>query len=110
AELKLQGMTERQKIRAVERYFATGFNYSLRAPHHRDRTNHLSWLGYFLKTTHTGHCQYFATATVLLLRQAGMRARYVTGYAVPESARHGDTYLVRGRHAHAWALAWLSDP
>jgi len=34
---------------------------------------------------------------VLLLRQAGVNARYVTGYAVPESERHGDTYLVRER-------------
>jgi hypothetical protein len=43
------------------------------------------------------------------LRQAGINARYVTGFAVPDSARHGDTYLVRARHAHAWALAYRDD-
>ena len=46
---------------------------------------------------------------MLLLRQAGVYARYVTGFAVPESARRGDTYLVRERHQHAWALVYHSD-
>ena len=109
AELKLVGMTERQKIRAVERYFEEEFIYSLNTPRHRDRINQPTALGYFLTQSHSGHCEYFATATVLLLRQAGVRARYVTGYALPESARHGDTYLVRERDAHAWALVYHSD-
>ena len=108
-ELKLAGMTERQKIRAIERYFKEKhFTYSLNAPRHRNRMNQ-TYLGYFLTRSHSGHCEYFATATVLLLRQAGVRARYVTGYAVQESGRHGDTYLVRARDAHAWALAYHSD-
>ena len=59
--------------------------------------------------TKSGHCQYFATATVLLLREVGVSARLITGYAVPESARQGDTYLIRERHAHAWALVFHSD-
>ena len=59
--------------------------------------------------TKAGHCEYFATATVLLLREVGVRARYVTGYAVPESAREGDNYIIRERHAHAWALVYHSD-
>jgi len=109
AELKLAGMTERQKIRAIERYFKEHFIYSLNTPRHRDRMNQLTALGYFLRRSRSGHCEYFATATVLLLRQAGVPARYVTGYAVPESARRGDTYLVRARDAHAWALAYNSD-
>jgi hypothetical protein len=66
-------------------------------------------LAWFLTQSRHGHCEYFATATVLMLRQAGVAARYVTGYAVPESARHGDTYLVRECHKHAWALVYHSD-
>jgi hypothetical protein len=66
-------------------------------------------LGQFLTQTRAGHCEYFATATVLLLRQAGVNARYVTGYAVPESARNGSAYLVRERHCHAWALVYHSE-
>jgi hypothetical protein len=106
-DLKLKEMTtDWQKIRAIEQFFANHFTYSLNPPLSPDRTNAL---GYFLTRSHSGHCQYFATATVLLLRQAGVRARYVTGYVVPESARHGDTYLVRARDAHAWALAYNSE-
>lgn len=107
-ELKLADMTDRQKLRAVEHYFATHFTYSLNLPRHRNQTNQTP-LGYFLQVSHAGHCEYFATATVLLLRQAGVPARYVTGYVVPEAARHGDTYLVRERHSHAWALAYLTN-
>jgi hypothetical protein len=106
-DLKLEEMTsDGQKIRAIEQFFANNFTYSLNPPLCPDRMNAL---GYFLTRSHSGHCQYFATATVLLLRQAGVQARYVTGYAVPQSTRHGDTYLVRERDAHAWALAYNSD-
>jgi protein-glutamine gamma-glutamyltransferase len=104
-DLKLAALSERQKIRAVSSFFREGFVYSLDVP----ARSPMSPLARFLLQTHAGHCEYFATATVLLLRQAGVNARYVTGYAVPESARHGETYLVRGRHAHAWAQAYHSD-
>ena len=39
----------------------------------------------------------------------GVKARYITGYVLPESARVGDNYLIRERHAHAWALVFHSD-
>jgi transglutaminase-like putative cysteine protease len=106
AQLGLEKMTEeRQKIRAVSRFFLDHFIYSLNVPGNaRDPT-----LARFLTRTRAGHCEYFATATVLLLRQAGVYARYVTGYAVPATARPGETCLVRERHSHAWALAYHSD-
>ena len=58
----------------------------------------------FLLTSRSGHCEYFATATVLLLRQLGIPARYAVGYYVHEPA--GSGYVVRERDAHAWCLAW----
>jgi protein-glutamine gamma-glutamyltransferase len=103
---------ERQKIRAVGRFFQNPknrFRYSLVLPGRPRRNDQRTALGRFLRETRAGHCEYFATATVLLLREAGVNARYVTGYAVPESARHGDTYLIRERHRHAWALVYHSD-
>jgi transglutaminase-like putative cysteine protease len=104
--LNLMALTERQKIRAVSRYFREHFTYTLSPP---ARDEHWTPLGQFLLKTKAGHCQYFATATVLLLREIGVRARYITGYAAPASAREGDTYLIRERHAHAWALVYHSD-
>ena len=58
----------------------------------------------FLLRTRSGHCEYFATATVLLLRQLGIPARYAVGYAVHEAT--GRKYVVRQRDAHAWCLVW----
>ena len=61
-------------------------------------------LSRFLLQSRSGHCEYFATATVLLLRQLGIPARYAVGYAVNEPSGHG--YVVRERDAHAWCLVW----
>jgi len=88
----------------VERWFGTEFGYSLYQegdPMGRDA------LEAFLDTTRAGHCEYFATATVLLLRAAGIPARYVTGYAVTEWSGFEQAYLVRRRHAHAWTSAFV---
>jgi hypothetical protein len=43
---------------------------------------------------------------VLLLRQAGIPARYATGFSVQE--KKGKQWVVRERHGHAWCLAWLN--
>jgi hypothetical protein len=109
ASLHLDQKNERQKIREVSRFFHDNFHYSLESPPPGGMKNQKSPLGRFLTDYRWGHCEYFATATVLLLRQAGVNARYITGYAVPESARHGETYLVRERHRHAWALVYHAD-
>ncbi|HTG44227.1 MAG TPA: transglutaminase-like domain-containing protein, partial [Verrucomicrobiae bacterium] len=63
----------------------------------------------FLLKTRAGHCEYFATATVLLLRHYGIPARYATGYAVQELAREEDAYIIRERHGHAWAVACIDS-
>jgi len=58
----------------------------------------------FLLKSRKGHCEYFATATVLILRKLGIPARYAVGYAVHEGS--GDQYVVRQRDAHSWCLVW----
>lgn len=104
AELQLPGKTTAEILDTVAAFFSRGFEYSIWLPGPpRGRTN-LTAVGAFLTRHRRGHCEYFATATVLLLRQAGVPARYATGYAVQE--RSGREYVVRERHAHAWALVW----
>jgi transglutaminase-like putative cysteine protease len=61
----------------------------------------------FLLRTRAGHCEYFATATVHLLRAAGIPARYAVGYAVHEWSALEQRYVVRASDAHSWALAWV---
>jgi hypothetical protein len=75
----------------------------------RDRSSNTNEtpLSRFLLHSRSGHCEYFATATVLLLRELGFSARYAVGYAVHEAS--GNKYVVRQRDAHAWCLVWNDD-
>ncbi|HEX2973225.1 MAG TPA: transglutaminase family protein [Tepidisphaeraceae bacterium] len=60
----------------------------------------------FLLSNKAGHCQFFASGTVILLRCMGVPARLVTGYYVHESDGEG-RMVVRQRDAHAWAECWI---
>jgi hypothetical protein len=107
--LELDKMSDREKLLALSRYFRERFRYSLLGQGRRSYSRQKTVLARFLRETRAGHCEFFATATVLLLRQAGVPARYITGYALVESDRSGHFYLVRERHRHAWALVYRSD-
>ncbi|QQL45536.1 transglutaminase-like domain-containing protein [Sulfuriroseicoccus oceanibius] len=98
-ELGLQGMSDREKIAAVRAFFGDGFRYSL-----SERPDQVEE---FVTTDRQGHCELFATATVLLLRAAGVPARYHTGFVVDEYDADDECYVLRGVHAHAWAEAWI---
>jgi hypothetical protein len=93
-----------EAMRRVQGFFADKFQYAslLTAEHAATRTE--SALARFLLHTRSGHCEYFATATTLLLRYAGVPTRYAVGYSVQEGK--GKKYVVRDRHAHAWTLVW----
>jgi transglutaminase-like putative cysteine protease len=105
-QLDLKSKSEPERVAAIEKFFQKHFEYStylsIKAPGPRGRTN--SALSEFLLTKRTGHCEYFATATVLLLRHAGTPARYATGYSIQEKEKNSTRYLARDRHAHAWCL------
>jgi len=59
----------------------------------------------FILQKKSAHCEYFASATVVLLRASGIPSRYVTGYVAHEKSDDGT--VVRQRDAHAWAEAWI---
>lgn len=104
AELGLRTQSGSGALKAVEDFFATGFEYSLWQGWNRSTTN-ASALGSFLHEWRSGHCEYYATATVLLLRTAGVPTRYAVGYSIDE--QRDDLWLARGRDAHAWCLAHI---
>ncbi len=107
ADLKLRFMSPPEAVRAVERFFQLNFQYSTWQGSEALPRSSQTALSRFLLNTRSGHCEYFATATVLLLRTAGIPARYALGWSVQE--RSGQEFVVRGRHAHAWCLAWVND-
>ena len=101
SELNLPAATSSETLRRVSQFFQGNFEYRLLLTEaHRGTTNETP-LSRFLLHERGGHCEYFATATTLLLRKAGIPARYAVGYSVQESAGH-NRFLVRDRHAHAW--------
>jgi protein-glutamine gamma-glutamyltransferase len=105
AELQLTpGLPPEEAVRRVQAFFAQKFQYTTQlTPAHAARRGE-SALARFLLTTRSGHCEYFATATTLLLRYAGVPTRYAVGWSVQEGK--GKKYIVRDRHAHAWTLWW----
>ena len=58
----------------------------------------------FLFVAHTGFCEQFAAAEVVLLRSAGVPARLATGFAGGEPS--GDHRTLLGSDAHAWVEVW----
>lgn len=104
SELNLLTKSPPDAIRAVATFFTDNFRYSLDL---NRSANQLTPLADFLRSQRSGHCEYFATTTVLLLRAAGIPARYASGYTVEEFSPLENLYLVRKRHAHAWVLAYV---
>ncbi|RME33031.1 MAG: hypothetical protein D6786_08805 [Gammaproteobacteria bacterium] len=100
----LAGLKPGEAVPRLAAIFARDFRYSLVR---RGRFAGGTPLLQFLSRTHAGHCEYFASASVLLLRRLGIPARYVVGYAVEEYSPLEGLYVVRSRHAHSWAIAWL---
>ncbi|HNW16279.1 MAG TPA: transglutaminase-like domain-containing protein [bacterium] len=98
----LKGETNFQTLENIERYFMN-FSYTLQLEPSSGR----SVLDDFLNRTKAGHCEYFATATTLMLRSAGIAARYSTGYSVEEYSTLERSFIVRARDAHAWVTAFV---
>jgi hypothetical protein len=64
-------------------------------------------LVYFLQTSHSGHCEYYASAMAILLREVGVPTRNVTGFLGAEYNPYGRYWSVRSGDAHAWIEAYL---
>ena len=96
-----------QAVETVMDHFRQHFRYEL-GPRFR-RYQGRSRLEDFLIHRRSGHCEYFATATALLLRLAGIPTRYAVGYSVQEYSKLERRYVARSRHAHSWVLAHIDE-
>lgn len=96
-----QELSANEAGQRLEYWFANNFTYSLTQA---EVPPGISPLANFLIRTRSGHCEFFATASVLILRNAGFLARYAVGFSVNEWME--DRWLARGRDAHAWTLVW----
>ena len=103
-ELELEQSSQSEVVETIRNYFKSNFSYTTKLTKPKANTTALE---HFLLHKKAGHCEYFATATVLLLRQAGIPARYVTGFGVDEYSSLEEAYIVREKDKHAWASAYL---
>jgi protein-glutamine gamma-glutamyltransferase len=106
-ELDINTLPAREKIERLVAFFQDNFRYTT-FQHARELGLHARTpLSDFLTKTRAGHCEYFAGATVFLLRHYGIPARYAVGYAVQEFSEDEGYYIIRELHGHAWAQAYL---
>jgi len=62
----------------------------------------------FLFEDRRGHCEYFASALVLLLRAEGIHSRLATGFLGGDVNPLGYV-VVRQSNAHAWVEGWMPE-
>lgn len=86
-------------LASIAARFQNEFTYGMKIP----RIPNEDPLRNFFRTRR-GYCEYFATASVLLLRKRNIPARYVTGFAYPTQI--GNAWVFRRSDAHAWVEAW----
>ncbi len=63
----------------------------------------------FLFETRKGHCEYFATAMVVLLRNLGVPSRIVNGFRGGDYNEIAGDLVVRARMAHSWVEVFIPD-
>jgi transglutaminase-like putative cysteine protease len=92
------------RVEAVASWLRATHRYTLRLPRPAPGVDPVES---FLFEAPEGHCEYFATATALLLRAAGVPTRYVNGYLGGEWNDVGHYVAVRDNRAHSWVEAYL---
>lgn len=104
-ELQLGNLQPANAIVVIKDYFKNNFKYNLNQSYKFKGTSRIHD---FLLYSRQGHCEFFATATTLLLRAANIPARYNVGYAVHEFSNLENRYIARARDAHSWATAYVN--
>ncbi|RMH27303.1 MAG: DUF3488 domain-containing protein [Candidatus Hydrogenedentota bacterium] len=90
--------TAYEKALAIESYLRSRYQYTLE----QIPDNPKNPVEDFLFESRRGHCEYFATAMVMLLRSLDIPARIVNGYYSAEWNNFAKSFTVRQRDAHSW--------
>lgn len=95
--------TQIEIARRIEQHLRTQYEYSLdlRQVENGDP------VADFLFNTRAGHCEYFASAMVLMLRARRIPARIVNGFQAGEYNRTADVFTVRQSDAHSWVEVYF---
>ncbi|HTS11458.1 MAG TPA: DUF3488 and transglutaminase-like domain-containing protein [Candidatus Limnocylindrales bacterium] len=104
-EITAHANNEYDRAARIEAYLKTRYAYTLdlTGPKTDDP------LAYFLFVRRAGHCEYFAAAMTVMLRDEGIPARYVTGFLPGEYNDLGGDYIVRESDAHTWVEVYFPE-
>ena len=92
--------------RALLQHIRTGgFSYTLAPGTYGDAAGRDA-IDEFWLDRKAGFCEHFAASFVVVMRAMGVPARVVTGYQGTDANPVDGYYIVRQRHAHAWAEYW----
>jgi transglutaminase-like putative cysteine protease len=94
-----------EKARTLEAFLRRSFAYDLNSPAGRSADP----LDNFLFESRRGHCEFYSTAMVIMLRELGVPARNVTGFIGGSYNRFGRYYAVRQGDAHSWVEVFFRD-
>jgi transglutaminase-like putative cysteine protease len=92
-----------EKAAAVQAYLSR-YRYTLQLPSQRQEDP----LANFLFVRKAGHCEYFASAMAVLLREAGIPTRVVTGFRGGEWNDLTGNFIIRAKDAHSWVEVYFS--
>lgn len=90
--------------RVFEQYFRQNFKYSLDT-----RGEGEDPLADFMFRARAGHCEYYSTSMVVMLRTVGIAARVVNGFQMGEYNDAADVFTVRQSDAHSWVEAYFPE-
>ncbi len=106
ADSLTRGLDNRyDKVRAVESWLRSEFGYTRELPRTAGETS----LDHFLFERREGHCEYFSSAMVVLLRSVGIYARNVNGFLGGRWNDFGGYLAVTQNEAHSWVEVWFPD-
>ncbi len=89
---------KQEKLLRIRNHIHNSARYSTIAT--RMDGSHTDFAKWFLEECETGYCVHYATAATVLLRAAGIPARYVEGYTA--NCVVGTDVAVSKKEAHAW--------
>ncbi len=91
-----------EKAQAIESYLRESYEYSLDL-----KAVGPDPLADFLFHVRSGHCEYFSSAMVVMLRTQGIAARVVNGFLPGEYNDAAGAYTVRQSDAHSWVEVYF---
>jgi len=103
AEVTRGATTNVEIARKIENHLRTTYSYTLDLRRVEDGDP----VADFLFNMREGHCEYFASAMVLMLRSRRVPARLVNGFQTGEYNEAADVYTVRQSDAHSWVEVYF---